>query len=59
MTWTRIKKQLKGIKEPFIYLYEERLWFIATTLDNLDATKINNMVKAKYNEKLDKKLEEK
>lgn len=59
MTWTRIKKQLKGIKEPFIYLYEERLWFIATTLDNLDATKINNMVKAKYNEKLDKRLEEK
>lgn len=37
MTWTRLKKQLKGQKNPFLYFYEERLWYTAATKDRFTA----------------------
>jgi len=48
MTWTRIRKLLKGAKDPFIYLYEERLWFIGATLDSTNPQTLNNLVEQKY-----------
>lgn len=35
---------MKGVKDPFIYLYEERLWFIGATLDALSPETINKLV---------------
>lgn len=33
MTWTKLKKDLKGQKVPFLFFYEERIWYIAALLD--------------------------
>ena len=45
MTWTRLKKELKGHKYPFVYLYEERLWQIAATIDEFIPAIINEKVR--------------
>eukprot|EP00347_Sterkiella_histriomuscorum_P000835 403374334 len=52
MTWTRLKKQFKGLTDPFIYLYEERLWFIAATMDTFSGEQVNRIVSSKYNFKM-------
>ncbi|CDW83446.1 UNKNOWN [Stylonychia lemnae] len=52
MTWTRLKKKLKGEKDPFIYLYEEKLWFIAANVDTFCQDSLNRLVKDKYMEKM-------
>jgi len=33
MTWTRLKKELKGKNFPFVYIYEERYGIVAASLE--------------------------
>jgi len=35
---------MKGDKDPFAYLYEERLWYIAANVDNFTQDYVNKLV---------------
>ena len=52
ITWTRLKKSFKGIKNPFVYFYEEKLWFMAANIDQMESHTFNKKVEGKYDSTL-------
>ena len=49
---------MKGDKDPFAYLYEERLWYIAANVDNFTQDYVNKLVQDIYIQKMQEIKEE-
>ena len=48
ITWTRLKIQFKELRNPFIYLYEEKLWYISAVVDSFIPSNVNSKVISHY-----------